>query len=201
MSINNNADGSRSDSAPDGPAPGAYQVVWWDPATYRRRIDELLTIYVTAMRYPAGTEVHRRALWIDNSYRTGFGCVVALDASGDPVGLAYGYRGTADQWWYNEVGRGMTDGQRGEWLSDYVELTELHVAPRVQGGGLGEAMLRLLISSAAARVVLLSTPEGENRAWRLYRRLGFQDVLRHYRFTGDPRPFAVLGRPLPLDPP
>jgi hypothetical protein len=24
-------------------------------------------------------------------------------------------------------------------------------------------------------------------------------VLRHYRFTGDPRPFGVLGRALPLD--
>jgi ribosomal protein S18 acetylase RimI-like enzyme len=49
--------------------------------------------------------------------------------------------------------------------------------------------------------MLLSTPEGENRAWRLYRRLGFTDVLRNYRFTGDPRPFGVLGRDLPLDPP
>ena len=39
------------------------------------------------------------------------------------------------------------------------------------------------------------------RAWRLYRRVGFVDVLRNYRFNGDPRPFAVLGRPLPLDPP
>jgi len=49
--------------------------------------------------------------------------------------------------------------------------------------------------------MLLSTPEGENRAWRLYRRLGFGDVLRNYRFTGDPRPFGVLGRELPLLPP
>ena len=49
--------------------------------------------------------------------------------------------------------------------------------------------------------MLLSTPEGENRAWRLYRRLGFTDVLRNYRFTGDPRPFGVLGRDLPLTSP
>ena len=45
--------------------------------------------------------------------------------------------------------------------------------------------------------VLLSTPEinGEaNRAWRLYRRLGFADVIRDYHFAGDPRPFAILGR-------
>jgi hypothetical protein len=29
--------------------------------------------------------------------------------------------------------------------------------------------------------------------------MGFVDVLRDYRFAGDPRPFAILGRPLPLD--
>ena len=29
--------------------------------------------------------------------------------------------------------------------------------------------------------------------------MGFTDVLRHFTFTGDPRPFAFLGRPLPLE--
>ena len=52
--------------------------------------------------------------------------------------------------------------------------------------------------------MLLSTPEHgaapPGRAWRLYRRLGFRDVLRDHRFTGDSRPFAVLGRELPLPP-
>ena len=37
-----------------------------------------------------------------------------------------------------------------------------------------------------------------SRAWRLYRRFGFVDVLRHFLFPGDDRPFAVLGRQLPL---
>ena len=46
--------------------------------------------------------------------------------------------------------------------------------------------------------VLLSTPEGDTRAWRLYRSLGFVDLLRHYLFPGDARPFAVLGVRLPL---
>ncbi|HZC10703.1 MAG TPA: GNAT family N-acetyltransferase, partial [Mycobacterium sp.] len=35
-------------------------------------------------------------------------------------------------------------------------------------------------------------------AWRLYRRLGFTDIIRGYHFTGDPRAFAILGRKLPL---
>ena len=52
--------------------------------------------------------------------------------------------------------------------------------------------------------MLLSTPEvpGEdNRAWQLYRRMGFEDVLRRFTFLGDSRRFAVLGRGLPLSGP
>jgi ribosomal protein S18 acetylase RimI-like enzyme len=84
------------------------------------------------------------------------------------------------------------------WLTDYFELTELHVLPRAQGRGLGEDLLRRLMEGVPSSRVLLSTPEGPSKAWKLYRRVGFVDVLRHYQFTGDPRPFAVLGRVLPM---
>ena len=73
--------------------------------------------------------------------------------------------------------------------------------PQRQGRGLGEALARRLLADRPRRHVLLSTPEinGEaNRAWRLYRRLGFADVIRGYHFAGDPRAFAILGRALPL---
>ena len=49
--------------------------------------------------------------------------------------------------------------------------------------------------------MLLSTPEADeeqSRAWRLYRRFGFVDVLRDFIFPGDERAFAILGRELPL---
>jgi ribosomal protein S18 acetylase RimI-like enzyme len=54
---------------------------------------------------------------------------------------------------------------------------------------------------ADGRTVLLSTPEADeqkSRAWRLYRRFGFVDVLRDFLFPGDERAFAILGRGLPL---
>ena len=86
------------------------------------------------------------------------------------------------------------------WLADYFELTEIHVRPRTQGQGVGEDLLRRLLDGVPNRQVLLSTPEGPSRAWKLYRRVGFGDVLRHYHFAGDPRPFAILGRSLPLEP-
>ncbi len=94
------------------------------------------------------------------------------------------------------------EGDPERYLADYFELTELHVRTDAQGHGLGHALLRRLLDRAEGGHVLLSTPEAPvpTRAWLLYRRCGFRDVLRHHRFSSDPRPFAVLGRPLPLDP-
>jgi ribosomal protein S18 acetylase RimI-like enzyme len=122
------------------------------------------------------------------------------------LGVAYGYCGAPDQWWQQQVVQGLERGGTGksriaELMSNYFELTELHIHPEAQGRGLGEALTRRLLSGRGEPHVLLSTPEinGEaNRAWRLYRRLGFADVIRGYHFAGDPRPFAILGRELPL---
>jgi GNAT superfamily N-acetyltransferase len=93
------------------------------------------------------------------------------------------------------------DDDPERYLADYFELTELHVRTDAQGHGLGHALLRRLLERADGGHVLLSTPEAPvpTRAWVLYRRCGFRDLLRHHRFSSDPRPFAVLGRKLPLE--
>jgi GNAT superfamily N-acetyltransferase len=185
----------------------ARQLVQLGAGDLADHLTEALHVYVTAMGYPMSTARHRRTLWLEHVRRPGWRAVGWLDEAGVLVGVAYGYSGGPGQWWYEEVRRGLAaTGRGGEpWLTDYFELTELHVRPDVQGRGLGEALLRALLHGAPNSRVLLSTPEyGPNppgRAWRLYRRTGFQDVLREHRFTGDARPFAVLGRDLPLDPP
>jgi ribosomal protein S18 acetylase RimI-like enzyme len=166
----------------------------------RERLDEALRIYVTAMRYPPGTVRHRSPMWLEHMLREGWLCVGAFE--GDTlVGIGYGYRGAPGQWWHDEVHRGLriTDPAAAQReLADYFELTELHVHPDAQGKGIGTALLTKLLSKVDAPRVLLSTPEGPTRAWKLYRRFGFTDLLRYYRFTGDSRDFAVLGRTLPL---
>lgn len=170
------------------------------PAQLRYRLSEALHIYVTAMRYPPGTARHRGPMWLEHMLRAGWRSVAAYQ--GDAlVGITYGYLGAPGQWWHDEVSRGLAKldpAAAQHCLSDYFELTELHVHPDAQGRGLGQAMLTQLLSTVDAPRVLLSTPEGPTRAWRLYRRVGFTDLLRNYRFTGDSRPFAVLGRSLPL---
>jgi ribosomal protein S18 acetylase RimI-like enzyme len=176
----------------------AYTVRNWTSDEFSARVDELLTVYVAAMRYPDPSLEYRRPMWLEHARRAGFRCVVAVDPNDQIVGLSYGYTGGYKQWWNTEVRRGMSDDLATRWMANYRELTELHVRPDRQGAGIGEVLLRAFLDGAPERTVLLSTPEGENRAWRLYRRLGFVDVLRHYRFTGDPRPFAILGRTLPI---
>jgi ribosomal protein S18 acetylase RimI-like enzyme len=190
------------------------------PQDMQRRLSDALGVYVDAMRYPPGTENQRAAMWLEHTRRLGWQAVAAVEVD-EPtgaapasdeltdaplLGVAYGYCGAPDQWWQQQVVAGLRrSGLPGseitELMASYFELTELHIHPRAQGRGLGEALARQLLSERSEANVLLSTPEtnGEaNRAWRLYRRLGFIDVIRGYHFTGDPRAFAILGRKLPL---
>jgi ribosomal protein S18 acetylase RimI-like enzyme len=190
------------------------------PGDMQRRLGDALGIYVDAMRYPRGTEDQRASMWLEHSRRKGWTAVAVVEAaerspddgdgpalnSAPMIGVAYGYCGAPDQWWQQQVVQGLERGGAGkariaELMNSYFELTELHIHPRAQGRGLGEALTRRLLSGREEPHVLLSTPEineEANRAWRLYRRLGFTDVIRGYHFAGDPRPFAILGRELPL---
>jgi ribosomal protein S18 acetylase RimI-like enzyme len=168
----------------------------------RPRLHEALALYVSAMRYPKGTAEQRAPMWLAHMLRTDWRCVIALDAEDRLAGIAYGYRGAPGQWWHEQVRRGIVRHEGAatadQWLTDYFELTEVHVRPDSQGRGTGGQLIRGLLAGVTTANVLLSTPEGPTRAWNLYGRLGFVGVLRHYRFTGDPRPFGVLGRALPL---
>ena len=137
--------------------------------------------------------------------RPGWRAVGWLDSADALLGIAYGYTGGPGQWWFEEVRRGLRarrpEAQR--WLDDYFELTELHVRPDAQGHGLGEGLLRALLAGtdrpgAAVHPGVRRPAAGPRLAALPAPRL--PDVLRDHRFTGDSRPFAVLGRPLPLPP-
>ena len=110
------------------------------------------------------------------------------------VGIGYGYRAVPGQWWYDRVAAGAA-AAHVELPGLAAELTELHVHPNLHGNGIGTRLLSAFLDTRTEPSVLLSTPEvdGEaNNAWRLYRRMGFQDVLRDFLFEGDPRRFGVL---------
>jgi ribosomal protein S18 acetylase RimI-like enzyme len=176
------------------------RLVEWTAEEMLQRLDDTLEVYVEAMDYPRTVLVGRRGFVAGHLHREGFRAVATLEEGTDRLlGFGYGYLSRPGQWWHEQVRQGVVPPQYTRWLADAFELVELHVLPEAQGHGLGEAQLRLLLANAAGSTVLLSTPEGDTRAWRLYRRTGFVDVLRNHLFPGDDRPFAVLARALPLD--
>ncbi len=173
------------------------RIVRWDRAQFVARAREAMTIYADAMDYPARVVPNRTGYARSHAERPGFRAVAAVGADETLVGFGYGYTTAPGQWWHDQVAVAISV-ESAHWLTGSFELCELHVTPSRQGGGLGRALLLALLDGVEHRAVLLSTPEGESRAWRLYRSLGFVDLARHHLFPGDSRPFAVLGARLPL---
>lgn len=166
-------------------------------ATMRQRVDEVMGVYETAMSYPAGTGLQRAGYAVSHTRLAGYKAVIATD--GDLlVGFGYGYASRPGQWWHDQVRVAVGPEIAARWMVDGFELCELHVLPQYQGFGIGRRVLTDLAGLVEQPRMLLSTPEGPTRAWRLYTAIGFVPLARRYHFPGDARPFAILGVHLPL---
>jgi len=86
------------------------------------------------------------------------------------------------------------------WLDNSFEIAELHVMPSCQGRGIGRSLLLSLTADRPERTAVLSTADAPTRARRLYRGVGFTDLLTDFRFSGGEPPYAVMGAILPLSP-
>ena len=118
------------------------------------------------------------------------------------IAFAYGFHGGRGQWWHDLV-RSALISKSGRaaaiaWLDDSFEVAEVHVHPGYQRRGIGRRLLYLLTGGRAERTAVLSTMDTNSPARRLYRSLGFTDLLTGYRFSGAPVPYAVMGAVLPL---
>jgi ribosomal protein S18 acetylase RimI-like enzyme len=157
-----------------------------------------MRIYARAMNYPIHTGTQRGVSARKHVSLNGFTCRAALVGEDELVGFAYGYTTAPGQWWHDLVRRALTRESAQEWLTDAFELSELHVQPEYHGHGIGRQLLISLAGGVQNSSMLLSTPDADTRAFRLYRSTGFVDLARNYLFPGDARPFAVLGARLPL---
>jgi ribosomal protein S18 acetylase RimI-like enzyme len=171
----------------------------WSGAQFAKRVDEAMHIYVEAMHYPHYTGTQRAVTARRHTSNEGFACRAVVEDGGRLIGFGYGYTTRPGQWWHDLVRRSMSAELAREWLSDAFELSEVHLLPEYQGYGLGYRLITELAADLPHRAMLLSTPDAETRAFRLYRALGFVDLARNYLFPGDARPFAVLGARLPFD--
>ena len=170
----------------------------WTPRQFAGHLDEAMAIYVQAMNYPRYTGAQRAVTARRHTANEGFACKAAVDDTGTLIGFGYGYTTRPGQWWHDLVRRAMDAETAATWLVDAFELSELHVLPAYQGGGIGYRLLTELAHAIPHQAMLLSTPDADTAAFRLYRGLGFVDLARNYLFPGDSRPFAVLGSRLPL---
>jgi len=198
-------------------------------ARFLAELDGLLALYAAAMRPPPEQVPGRRAIMERHTQFPSFRCVAVIlpagvadvtgsgagtggpapravtGARGDVLaGFAYGFHGAAGQWWHDLVRGALTsaggDAFAHDWLADSFEVAEVHVHPDYQGRGLGRRMIPALAHPRLERTALLSTQDAESRARRLYRSLGFTDLLTRYRFPGTDPPYAVMGAALPLRP-
>lgn len=184
-------------SAERPPTTGAH-IESWSGRQFAARVDEAMRIYVRAMKYPDHTGSQRAVSARKHVSHDGFACRAALLEDGTLVGFGYGYTTKPGQWWHDLVRNALAADQARDWLHDAFELSELHVLPEWHGMGIGRRLLTSLAEGIPHAAMLLSTPDQDTRAFRLYRSTGFVDLARNYLFPGDARPFAVLGARLPL---
>jgi ribosomal protein S18 acetylase RimI-like enzyme len=170
----------------------------WSAEQFASRVDDAMRIYARAMNYPRNAADQRAVTARRHAHNEGFACRAALLADGTLVGFGYGYTTAPGQWWHDLVRKALPEQLAEEWLPDAFELSELHVLPEYQGHGIGREVLLDLAAGIPHAAMLLSTPDSDTRAFRMYRGLGFHDLRRRYLFPGDARPFAVLGARLPL---
>jgi ribosomal protein S18 acetylase RimI-like enzyme len=179
-------------------------------------LDALAEIYALAMAAPAAELPGRMSIMERHASHPAFRAVVAVQPGeqgrhpdragvGDRralIGFAYGFHGSAGQWWHDVVTDNLTARRgldaAGHWLGDSFEFAEVHVHPDHQARGTGRAMMHTLAAGRPERTAVLSTPHGQTRARRLYRSLGFVDLLPAFSFPGAGPAYTIMGAVLPL---
>ena len=183
-------------------------------AAFVAELDALTAVYLAAMRPDPAQLPGRRSIMERHVTYDGFRALaVTADAVGGPggpgrrgqiVAFSYGFRGAGGQWWHDVVTTALTARSGRElaaaWLADSLEIAEVHVHPDFHRRGIGRSMVLGLAEGRGERTAVLSTQDADSPARRLYRSLGFADLLTGYCFPGTPVPYAVMGAALPLGP-
>jgi ribosomal protein S18 acetylase RimI-like enzyme len=181
----------------------ATRIVELPTGWIREHMHEALAIYGAAMGYDDAVVSGRYGYAIAHTERPGFRAVGAFAQTADGerlIGFGYGYLVAPGQWWHDQVRAALDRRTAKRWLPGGFEVCELHVHPDHQSRGLGRRLLHALVEGISAPAALLSTPDADTKAFRLYHQDGFVDLARAYHFPGDARPFAILGARLPLQP-
>jgi ribosomal protein S18 acetylase RimI-like enzyme len=181
----------------------AISIAELSPPGFLKAIDQFVAIYGAAMGAGRDELPSRRAIMERHAVNLGFrGLAVTAASAGRIVAFSYAFRGMPGQWWHDVV-RAAISAQSGlptarYWLDDVLEIAEVHVHPDFQARGIGRRMVLALAVDRTERTAVLSTRDAPTPARRLYRSIGFEDLLTDFVFPGGGPPYAVMGAVLPL---
>jgi ribosomal protein S18 acetylase RimI-like enzyme len=176
-------------------------------AGFVAEVDRLSAVYQAAMGADPALLPGRRAIMERHTQHANFRAIaVTATADGDSriIAFGYGFSGASGQWWHDVVRLALTasagEAVAAAWLDSSMEIAELHVHPDFQRRGIGRSILLGLASGRQEHTAALSTQDDNGPARRLYRSVGFADLLNGFSFPGDGPKYTIMGAVLPLAP-
>ncbi|MFF2524622.1 GNAT family N-acetyltransferase [Streptomyces liangshanensis] len=168
------------------------------PVDLAARVDEALAVQALAFGLSDDEIEVRRHIVLRHLMYPGCRALGATTEEGRLVGFVYGLPNDRAHWWSSVVEPYLRSTGTDSWLDDTFVITELHVHPGFQARGIGRSLITTLTDGAAQPRSILSAIDIESPARRLYRSLGYEDLARRVLFPSAPKPYAVMGAPLPL---
>ena len=168
------------------------------PLDLAARVDEALAVQAVAFGLSQDEIDVRRHIvlrHLENPHARALG---ATTPSGRLVGFVYGLPNDRAHWWSTVVEPYLRATGSQDWLDDAFVITELHVHPDFQQRGIGRRLITMITDAVDQPRSILSAIETESPARSLYRSLGYRDLALHVLFPSAPRPYVVMGAPLPL---
>ncbi|WP_432105251.1 GNAT family N-acetyltransferase [Streptomyces sp. bgisy091] len=168
------------------------------PIDLAARVDEALAVQALAFGLSQDEIDVRRHIVLRHLEHPQARALGATTADGRLVGFVYGLPNSRTHWWSTVVEPCLRATGTDSWLDDSFVITELHVHPGFQQRGLGRGLITTITDAVDLPRSILSAIDTESPARGLYRSLGYQDLARQVLFPSAPKPYVVMGAPLPL---
>ncbi|EPH40648.1 GNAT family N-acetyltransferase [Streptomyces aurantiacus] len=168
------------------------------PLDLAARVDDALRVQALAFGLSDDEIAVRRQIVLRHLTHPGARALGATTRDGRLVGFVYGMPNDRGHWWSTVVEPYLRGWGLDGWLDDSFVITELHVRPGYQNRGIGRSLITTVTDAAAEPRSILSAIDTESPARALYRSLGYADLARGVLFPSAPKPYAVMGAPLPL---
>ncbi|MFI8960510.1 GNAT family N-acetyltransferase [Streptomyces sp. NPDC053493] len=168
------------------------------PVNLAAKVDEALAVQAVAFGLDEAEIAVRRHIVLRHLLSPGALAYGAMTPDGRLVGFVYGMPNDRSHWWSTIVEPYLRATGSEGWLDGSFVITELHVHPAHQGKGLGRGLITTITDRSGLARSILSAIDTESPARGLYRSLGYTDLARQVLFPSAPRPYAVMGAPLPL---